>query len=64
MQIDKETVLALLREQGREQEAEEARRELPDEVDTERDAGVLQRLGIDPAALLSRVAGGRGLPGL
>jgi hypothetical protein len=64
VQIDKEMVLGLLREQGKEQEAEQARRELPDEVDTERDAGSLQRFGIDPADLLSRFTGGRDIPGL
>ncbi len=64
MQIDKETVLSMLREQGKEQQAEEASRELPDEVDTERDAGLLQRFGIQPEELLSRFSGGRNIPGL
>ncbi len=64
MQIDKETVLNVLREQGRPDEAERARQELPDQVDTDRDAGLLERFGIDPQDLLSRVTGGRDLPGL
>ena len=64
MQIDKETVLGLLREQGKNQEAEEASRELPDQVDTDRDAGLLQRFGIDPQELLGRFTGGRDIPGL
>jgi hypothetical protein len=64
MQIDKETVLSMLREQGNEQRAEEASRELPDQVDTDRDAGLLQRFGIQPEELLSRFSGGRDIPGL
>ncbi len=64
MQIDKETVLGLLREQGKDEQAEEASRELPDQVDTDRDAGLLQRFGIEPQELLSRFTGGRDIPGL
>jgi len=64
MEIDKDTVLSLLREKGKEQDAERARQELPDKVDTERDAGLLQRFGIDPQELLSRFTGGRDIPGL
>ena len=64
MQIDKETVLNLLREQGKNQEAEQASRELPDKVDTDRDAGLLERFGVDPQELLSRFTGGGGIPGL
>ncbi len=64
MQIDKETVLSLLREQGKGEEAEQASRELPDQVDTERDASLLQRFGIQPEDLLGRFTGGRDIPGL
>ena len=64
MQIDKQTVLDLLRERGQEDRAREAEQELPDQVDTDRDAGLLGRFGIDPSELLSRFAGGGGIPGL
>ncbi len=64
MQIDKETVVGLLRERGDADQAEAASRELPDQVDTDRDAGVLQRFGIQPEELLSRFTGGRDIPGL
>ena len=63
MQIDKETVLGLLREQGKTDQAQQAEQELPDQVDTERDAGLLERFGIDPQDLLSRFGGGN-IPGL
>ena len=63
MQIDKETVLDLLREQGKTDQAQEAEQELPDQVDTERDSGMLERFGINPQDLISRFGGGN-LPGL
>ena len=62
MQIDKETVLSLLREQGKNDEALEAEQELPDQVDTEQHASLLQRFGIEPQDLLSRFGGGN-IPG-
>jgi hypothetical protein len=63
MQIDKETVLNLLREQGKTDQAQQAERELPEQVDTERDASVLERFGIDPQDLVGRLGGGN-IPGL
>ncbi len=64
MEIDKNTVLSLLREQGRDDQAGQAEQELPDQVDTDRDAGLLEKFGLSPQDLLSRFAGGGGLPGL
>jgi hypothetical protein len=64
MEIDKETVLGLLREQGKDEQAERASRELPDRVDTDRDASLLERFGVEPQELLSRFTGGRDIPGL
>ena len=62
MEIDKNTVLELLREQGKSEQAEEAERELPEQVDTERDRGLLERFGIHPEDLISRFGGGN-IPG-
>ncbi len=64
MEIDKDTVLGLLRERGQEREAAQAEQELPSTVDTERDAGLLQKFGVDPEELLSRFTGGADIPGL
>ncbi len=65
MQIDKETVLGLLRDQGKTDDAKRAERELPDQVDTERDAGLLERFGVNPQDLVGRFGGGSGgVPGL
>lgn len=60
MELDKETILNFLRERGETEKADRAQRELPEKVDTDRDAGLLERLGIDPQALLGKLGGGLG----
>jgi hypothetical protein len=62
MEFDKETILSFLREKGESEKADKASQELPDRVDTDRDAGLLGRLGIDPQELLGKLGGG--IPGL
>jgi hypothetical protein len=62
VQIDKNTILDLLRERGQQDQANQADQELPDQVDTDRDAGLLQRFGLDPQELLQRFTGGAGMP--
>jgi hypothetical protein len=66
MNIDKNQIIDFLRSQGDDQKAEQADRELPNQVDTDstEDQNLLQRLGIDPGALIQRFLGGRGIPGL
>ena len=64
MQIDKETILGLLRERGESDKAEQAARDLPDSVDTERDGDLLARFGVDQGDLIGKVTGGRDIPGL
>ena len=61
MQFDKSTILDLLRQQGKNDQADQADQELPDQVDTDQHTGLLQRFGLDPKELLGRFAGG--LPG-
>lgn len=58
MQIPKDKVLDLLREKGKSDEAAQAESELPDQVDPEQHAGLLQKFGIDPGELLSKFGGG------
>lgn len=60
MQIDKNQILELLRNNGDTDKAEQAETELPDQVDTEQDAGLLARFGINPADLLGKLPGGLG----
>jgi hypothetical protein len=63
MQIPKEQILDLLRRQGKDDQVGEADQQLPDQVDTEKDAGLLQKFGVDPGDLLSKLGGGE-IPGL
>jgi hypothetical protein len=63
MQIDKSAILDLLRERGQDDQASQADQELPDQVDTDQHAGLLQRFGLDPQELLQRFMGG-GMPEL
>jgi hypothetical protein len=63
MQIPKEQILDLLREQGKGDQAGQAEQELPDQVDTDQHAGLLEKFGLSPADLLGKLGGGN-LPGL
>jgi hypothetical protein len=64
MQFDKNQIIELLRSQGDQQKAQQAEQELPQQVDTDRDSGLLSKLGIDPQELIGRLAGGGGLGGM
>ena len=61
MEIPKEQILELLRSRGEQDKAGQADQELPDKVDTEQHADILQRLGIDPQDLLGQLGGKLGL---
>ena len=58
MQIPKEQILELLRSRGEQDKAGQAESELPDQVDTDQHAGLLEKLGIDPQDILSQLGGG------
>ena len=60
MQLDKSQVLDLLRQQGDDSTVQQADQELPSTVDTEQHAGILSKLGLDPADLVAKLAGGGG----
>ena len=62
MEIPKDKILDLLKQQGKQDQAQQAEQELPDQVDTDRDAGLLQKFGLDPQDLLGNLGGN--LPGL
>jgi len=64
MQLDKNMILDLLRQRGDHQSADQADQELPDQVDTDQHADLLERLGLNPSELASRFTGGSGLPGV
>lgn len=58
MNIDKSQILELLRSQGDHGKADQADKELPDQVDTDRDGGLLGKFGIDVGDLIGKLGGG------
>ncbi len=60
MQIDKSQIIDLLKSRGDDDKASQAESELPETVDTETDAGMLGKLGINPQDLLGKLPGGLG----
>lgn len=58
MKVDRSRILEALRAQGRDDLVADARRTLPEQVDTERDRQTLDRLQIDSEHLLDHL--GRG----
>lgn len=58
MNIDKSQIIALLKDRGDHDKATEAESELPDQVDTDRDQGLLAKFGLDPKDLLGKLTGG------
>ena len=57
MKFDKDSVLKLLRDRGEHDKADEAARELPDEVDTEKDSNLLGKFGFSPQDLIGKFGG-------
>ena len=64
MNIDKETILNMLRSNGQDADADRAQQDLPDQVDTDQHAGMLQRFGINPADLIAKLTAGGGEGGI
>jgi hypothetical protein len=64
MNIDKETILNMLRSNGQDADADRAQQDLPDQVDTDQHAGMLQRFGINPADLIAKLTAGGGQGGI
>jgi len=63
VQLDKNMILDLLRERGQQDQASQAEQELPDQVDTDQHANLLQKFGLDPQDLIQKfMGGGGGLP--
>jgi hypothetical protein len=57
VEFSKDQILEFMREQGSSDQVSQAEQQLPDQVDTEQDAGLLSRFGIDPQDLLSKFGG-------
>ncbi|MGB3761716.1 MAG: hypothetical protein WA966_00730 [Ornithinimicrobium sp.] len=57
MNIDKAQILDLLKSRGEPDQAAEADKAMPDQVDTEKDKGLLEKFGINPADLIGGLGG-------
>ncbi len=62
MKMGKEQIVGFLKDKGDSKKAQEADKELPEKVDTEKDAGLLKKFGVDPEAIKRSL--GRKIPGL
>jgi hypothetical protein len=62
MDIPKDKIIELIKQHGNADQAGQAEQELPDQVDPERDSGLLEKFGLQPKDLLGKLGGG--LPGL
>jgi hypothetical protein len=54
MQLDKQDVVDLLRKEGKNEHVQTALQELPDKIDHEQHAQMLERFGIDPGKLADK----------
>jgi hypothetical protein len=65
VELDKDTIVNFIRDRmGDRDKSERARQELPDKVDTDKDAGLLDRFGIDPSDLMGKLKDLPGVSGL
>jgi hypothetical protein len=60
MQIDKQQIVDMLHSKGKSDEAEKAKSELPDKVDTDQHTDLLSKFGVDPKDLAGKLPGGLG----
>ncbi|WP_299039456.1 hypothetical protein [uncultured Pseudokineococcus sp.] len=58
MQIPKQQVIDFIKSKVGGDQADQADKELPDQVDTDRDSGLLQKFGVNPQDLLGGGGGG------
>ena len=64
MQFDKAQIIDMVKSDGDSGKANQAENELPETVDTDRDAGLLAKFGLNPQDLIAKLTGGGGLGGL
>lgn len=63
MQLDKQFVLDELKKAGKDQHVQQAIQELPEKIDHDRHAQLLEKFGLDPGKLAAKAAE-RGLASL
>ncbi|MEJ5946446.1 hypothetical protein WDZ17_14205 [Pseudokineococcus basanitobsidens] len=60
MQIPKQQVIDFIKSKMGGDKAQQADQEMPEQVDTEKDSGLLQKFGVDPKELMGGGGGGIG----
>ena len=61
MEIPKDKIIELIKQHGQADKADQAQQELPDQVDPDRDSGLLAKFGVKPEDVLGKLGGGLGL---
>jgi hypothetical protein len=56
MELDKQFVIGELRKLGQEQQIQHALQELPEKIDHNQHAALLQKFGLDPGELVAKAA--------
>jgi len=64
MQFDKQQILEMLQQHGTSEQVSQAEQDLPDQVDTDQHAGLLNKLGVSPQELLTKMSGRGGAGGI
>jgi hypothetical protein len=62
VEIPKDKILDLIREHGKSDQVQQAEQELPDQVDPEQHSDLLEKFGLQPQDVLSKL--GADIPGL
>lgn len=55
MEIDKQTIVNMLRERGDHEKAQQAEQQLPEKVDHEQHSDLLNQFGVDPKELFGKI---------
>lgn len=58
MQIDKQEIIQMIQSRGDYDKATQAESELPEQIDTDQDSGLLSKFGINPSDLFGVAGGG------
>jgi hypothetical protein len=58
VKLDKQELVRVLRTEGDNDTADKVEADLPDEIDTDRDADALEGAGLDRTQLMAKLAGG------
>jgi hypothetical protein len=57
MEFDKNQILDMLKGSGQHDDAKKAEQELPEKVDTDQHADLLQKFGVNPQDLIGKLGG-------